>query len=246
MNLPIHFLLEIEQKKAQQRFNKQAFFKGALDILPLSIAVLPWGILAGSMAVNAGLSFAQSFAMSAIVFAGAAQLVSLGLIMSGASVFTIILTVLFLTSQHLIYALNFRKEIGHLPVYKRIIFGFLLTDELFAVGMANNKVSHHFSYLMGAGVCFYLAWCLFSLLGIFLAHAIPNLEALHLDFSIVAVFILIIVPMIKNSVTFFGVMVTLVSALIFKYFQIEVGMILSGLFGMMSALLVQKWQGVKP
>ena len=32
--------------------------QGVVDILPLSIAVLPWGILAGSMAINAGLSTA--------------------------------------------------------------------------------------------------------------------------------------------------------------------------------------------
>lgn len=76
-------------------FNRKAFLQGVIDILPLSIAVLPWGILAGSMAVNAGLSFAQAFSMSAVVFAGAAQLVSLGLVMSGASIFTIIITIFF-------------------------------------------------------------------------------------------------------------------------------------------------------
>ncbi len=54
-----------------------------MAIMPLSIAVIPWGILAGSMAVNAGLSFAKAFAMSALVFAGAAQLVSLSLVMEG-------------------------------------------------------------------------------------------------------------------------------------------------------------------
>ena len=38
--------------------NTALFRQGVLDILPLSIAVLPWGILAGSMAINAGLSTA--------------------------------------------------------------------------------------------------------------------------------------------------------------------------------------------
>lgn len=244
MNLPINALSNLEKKTQKNALNKQAFLKGAVDILPLSIAVLPWGILAGSMAVNAGLSFAQSFAMSAIFFAGAAQLVSLGLVMSGASLFTIVITVLFLTSQHLIYALNFRKDIRCLPVYKRLIVGFLLTDELFAIGVT-HQAQRSFAYLFGAGICFYFAWCLFSLLGIFLANAIPNLERLHLDFSIVAIFILIIVPMIKNLVTLMGVVSTLIATLIFKYFQIEMGMILSGLLGMITALLLQKWQGAK-
>lgn len=224
---------------SQNTLNKKAFLQGCIDILPLSIAVLPWGILAGSMAINAGLSFAQAFSMSAIVFAGAAQLVSLGLVMSNASVFTIIITIFFLTSQHLIYALNFRKDVAQFSTPQRLIIGFLLTDELFAVGIGENK-QRTFAYLLGAGLCFYLAWCLFSLFGILLAQSIPNLESLHLDFSIVAVFILIIVPMIKNIATLMGVVVTLISACIFKYFHFEGGVVLSGLLGMLAAMLTTK------
>ena len=227
------------QAIAPKALNKKAFFQGVMDILPLSIAVLPWGILAGSMAINAGLSFAQAFSMSAIVFAGAAQLVSLGLVMSHASVFTIMITIFFLTSQHLIYALNFRKEVSQFPLHQRLLTGFLLTDELFAVGIGENK-QRTFAYLFGAGLCFYLAWCLFSLLGILLAQSIPNLESLHLDFSIVAVFILIIVPMIKNVATLVGVVVTLISACVFKYFQFEGGLVLSGLLGMLGAMFMAK------
>ena len=47
--------------QSQSDLNKKAFLRGVVDILPLSIAVLPWGILAGSMAINAGLTFAQAF-----------------------------------------------------------------------------------------------------------------------------------------------------------------------------------------
>lgn len=221
--------------------HRTAFLKGVVDILPLSIAVLPWGILAGSMAINAGLNFAQAFAMSAVFFAGAAQLVSLGLVMSNASVFTILITIFCLTSQHLIYALNFRQDIVKLPIHQRLMIGFLLTDELFAVGIGENK-QRSFAYLFGAGLCFYLSWCLFSLLGILLAKSIPNLDDLHLDFSIVAVFILIIVPMIKNLATLIGVLVTLIFACIFKHLQFEGGLVLSGILGMFAAMTVAKRQ----
>ncbi len=224
--------------------NKKAFLQGVVDILPLSIAVLPWGILAGSMAINAGLTFAQAFSMSAVVFAGAAQLVSLGLVMAHASVWTILITIFFLTSQHLIYALNFRKDVAHFPLKQRLAIGFLLTDELFAVGIGENK-QRTFAYLLGAGLCFYLAWCLFSLLGILLAQSIPNLESLHLNFSIVAVFILIIVPMVKNKATLVGVVCTLIFACLFKYLQLEGGLVLSGILGMFSAMTTAKIIGTE-
>nr|WP_174505488.1 AzlC family ABC transporter permease [Acinetobacter sp. Marseille-Q1620] len=215
----------------------RSFYRGAADIMPLSIAVLPWGVLAGSMAIQAGLSDAKALGMSAIVFAGAAQLVSLGLIVSGASVVTIIVTVFFLTSQHFIYALNFRKEVGQFPLSQRLLVGFLLTDELFAIGsLKREKLT--FCYMFGAGGCFYLAWCLFSALGIFLANIVPDLQSLHLDFSIIAVFILIVVPMVKKIATFVGVIVSVFFTFCFKYMHIETGIVLAGIIGMFVATLV--------
>ena len=224
-----------------QASNTALFRQGVLDILPLSIAVLPWGILAGSMAINAGLSTAQAFAMSSVIFAGAAQLVSLGLVMSDASALTILLTVFFLTSQHLIYALNMRADIQHFSWQKRLVMGFLLTDELFAVSQ-REKASKKFAYLFGAGLCFYLSWCVFSVLGMLLARSIPNLDSLHLDFSIAALFILIIVPLIKNLASLLGVLVTVIFVCIFIYFAIEAGVVLAALMGMLSAVCMQKAQ----
>ncbi|WP_171492844.1 AzlC family ABC transporter permease, partial [Acinetobacter seifertii] len=125
------------------------FLRGAVDILPLSISVIPWAILAGSMAIHAGLSFYKALAMSGIVFAGAAQLVSLSMVMEGASLLTIYITIFFLTAQHFIYALTLRNNISILSLPKRLSLGFLLTDELFALSAPNEKRHPH--YLLGAG-----------------------------------------------------------------------------------------------
>lgn len=216
----------------------QLLVKGTMDMLPLSLAVLPWGILAGSMAVQAGLTTAQAIAMSGLVFAGAAQLVSLGLVAAGASSITILITVFFLTSQHFLYALTFRPTIAPMPYKKRLPLAFLLTDELFAVCAAPEK--RQFAYMLGAGFSFYLFWLLFSCLGIYLANSIPNLEQYHLDFSIVATFIAIIIPLIKNFPALVGVIVSLVLAVLFSVLQVEGATVLAGLAGMFSAVLFEK------
>ena len=44
----------------------RAFLNGVIKILPLCFAVLPWGLLAGSMAIQAGLTTLQAIAMSSI------------------------------------------------------------------------------------------------------------------------------------------------------------------------------------
>ena len=76
---------------------RSAFLRGAAAIMPLSLATAPWGLLAGSMAIEANLTPLQGQGLSSIVFAGAAQLVAIGMLKGGAGIFSILLTTLLLT-----------------------------------------------------------------------------------------------------------------------------------------------------
>ena len=66
--------------------------KGFLDMLPLNLAVLPWGILCGSLAIQRDFSALEAILMPLIVFAGSAQLVAIELIANNASLATILFT----------------------------------------------------------------------------------------------------------------------------------------------------------
>ncbi|MEF1307840.1 AzlC family ABC transporter permease, partial [Vibrio owensii] len=68
------------------------FLQGTIAMMPLSIAVLPWGLLAGSFAIDTGLHPLEGQALSAILFAGSAQLVAMGMIKAGAGLTTMLLT----------------------------------------------------------------------------------------------------------------------------------------------------------
>lgn len=220
----------------------RAFGLGALHVLPLCLAVIPWGILAGSMAVDAGLTFAQSVGMSAIIFAGAAQLVTLGLVIPGAGMLTIIVSVFFITAQHLLYGLTLRPYVAHLKWYQRITIGFLLTDELFAVS-AQPKVKLTPAYMIGAGLCFYLAWVAVSIVGIIMASQVSDLSRYHLDFSIVATLLAIVIPLIKTFSTLVGVIVSFCLSIVFNWLNIEGGVVIGGLTGMFIAVCVAKIRG---
>lgn len=206
------------------------FVTGAIKITPLCLAVLPWGLLAGSMAIQAGLSPLQAIGMSAFVFAGAAQLVSLGMIMAGAPLVSIVISVFLITSQHYLYALSLRHSIKAESLRKRLIFGFVLTDELFAI----SSTQSHYQYrvLLGAGLWFYICWLLFSYLGVMLTSSFDNLHQLHLDFSIVATFIAIIIPLVKNRHVLLGVSITILLTILFLYLDILMGGLLAALIGM--------------
>ena len=68
--------------------------QATIDISPLALAVIPWGILSGTIAINIGLTLFQAQAMSLFIFAGAAQLSAMTLLSGG--LVSYLLVVLFL------------------------------------------------------------------------------------------------------------------------------------------------------
>ncbi|MFH7764941.1 AzlC family ABC transporter permease [Acinetobacter sp. BSP-28] len=226
----------VQQQVIQQQ--SLVFFRGVQDMLPLSVAVIPWGVLAGSAAVNAGLTIMQAVGMSALVFAGAAQLVSLSMLMTGASLLSIILTVFFLTSQHFIYALSLREDVKPWPLRKRLCIGFLLTDELYATAMLKKQPSY--AYMLGAGLSFYVSWVGFSLVGILLANTVPDLSNLHLEFSMVVVFLVMAVMLIQNRAAIYSVIASSLSVLILSWLEVRSAILLAGFAGMWVAAILER------
>lgn len=219
---------------------RHAFLQGAVAILPLSLAVAPWGLLAGSMAIAANLSAWEGQGLSAIVFAGAAQLVAIGMLKSGASLASILLTTLLLTSQHLLYGLSMRPALSPLPLRWRLGLGFLLTDEFFALTSRHDHQHFNRWYALGIGFTFYVAWNLFTWAGIVLGKSIPHLDQLGLDFSIVATFVALITPLVRNLPTLACVAVSLGASVLFSHWHWETALVSAGLLGMGTGFACQK------
>lgn len=221
----------------------KSLWQGLVATLPLSIAVIPWGILAGSYAIDVGLTGLQSQIMSIIIFAGAAQLVALGMIKAGIGLTSILLTTLLITSRHLLYGMTLRKDISPLPLKWRLSLGFLLTDELFAIVTTNKQHKFDRWYALGGGLSFYIFWNIAALVGIVAGKSIPNMEHMGLDFAIAATFIALIIPMVKAKSILVCVLVSMVSAVICSLYQIDIGLIISALIGMASGTLYAKVTG---
>ncbi|WP_227006727.1 AzlC family ABC transporter permease [Shewanella donghaensis] len=222
-----------------------AYLKGMLAVMPLTIAVIPWGVLAGSLALEVGLTALQSQAMSAIIFAGSAQLVALGMIKAGIGIGSILITTLLITSRHLLYAMTMRSQISPMSLKWRLSLGFLLTDELFAIAQQSGSEAssrHKLDpwYALGGGLTFYLGWNLATFLGIVAGQSIDNLEELGLDFAIAATFIALVVPTVKKPSILVCVLVSLVLAVICAVFEIQVGLLIASISGMCAGMAYAK------
>ena len=220
-----------------------AFTRGAIACLPLTLACAPWGLLAGSTAIDAQLSPLQSQGLSLFVFAGAAQLVAIGMIKGGASVISILVTTLLLTSQHLLYAMHLRPLVAPLPGKWRLGLGFLLTDEFFALVSPFDRQTFNRWYALGVGLCMYVGWNIFTLLGVVLGKSIPGLDQLGLEFSIAATFIALITPIVRNLPTVVCVAVSLLCVVLFSHWHWESAIVLAGLAGMSAGYVCKRVGG---
>lgn len=217
---------------------------GTRLILPLTIAVIPWGILVGAYGVESGLSAVHTQLLSLSVFAGASQLVVIGMLESGAGVTSILLSSLLITSRHFLYGLALRQDIQHLPAPWRVSLGFLLTDELFIIRHRHEKRFCRW-FLIGAGASFYLGWNLATLAGILAGQYLPDLSSLGLDFAVVAIFIVLLVPILKHRAAWVCVTASAITAVVTHLLQLPGGLLVAMLTGMTCGYIASNKHGMQ-
>jgi predicted branched-subunit amino acid permease len=85
--------------------------------VPVLLALIPFGVAFGAMAMVNGLSSFEALAISVFVFAGAAQLAAVPLLSAGASVAVVVLTVLVINLRLTLYSASLA------PHFRRLSLG---------------------------------------------------------------------------------------------------------------------------
>ncbi|MBE1275487.1 AzlC family ABC transporter permease [Enterovibrio baiacu] len=211
------------------------------DMLPLSLAVVPWGILCGSLAIQAGMTPFQAQAMSLFVFAGAAQLSGTNMIGAGAPVGTLFGSTFVISARHLLYSVNMRQHIRALPLRWRLPLGFLLTDEMYVVSAAHTERTGKFSphFALYTGGFFYLCWNLATLVGVIGGSQFDNIEEFGLEFAIAATFIALVIPTIKDIPVAISVLVSAFMMMILTLMGMENALLAAAILGMIAGFTAE-------
>ncbi len=174
------------------------FWSGVRDEIPLLVGVAPFGMAYGALAVESGVSGAMAQAMSAIIFAGASQVVAIELIGSTPAV-VLVFTVLLVNLRHVLYGASLAPDVAALPTRWRWLLAYLLTDEAYAVTIARyqrDPSSRRHWYFLGAGLALWAIWQVTTALGVFAGAAVP--DGWSLDFALPLTFIAILVPSLNG------------------------------------------------
>ncbi len=220
----------------------EIFFKGVIDVSPLMIPVVPFGLIFGILAIDIGFSPLATMGMSLIIFGGASQIVLLQLFSGGASSLVIISSVGAVNSRHLLYGAVVSEHLSDLKLIWKIIISYFLIDQAFARSNDFLKKSNEkkkYFHLIGGGATCWIIWQSTTFLGIILGATIP--EKLGLSFAVPLTFIAILVNDFRKII---NVIVIIVSGLIatigFNYIPYKAYVIVSALAGLLTAMILTK------
>ncbi len=109
------------------------FRSGVQAELPILIGVAPFGMIYGALALQAGIPPTAAQAISAVVFAGSAQIVLTQLVRIGTPGLVMILTVAVINLRHALYSASVAPYVQHLRPAWKLLLSYLLTDEAYVV-----------------------------------------------------------------------------------------------------------------
>ena len=217
------------------------------------MGAFPFGLIYGALAVTAGLSRGAAVLMSAIVFAGSAQFIAVGLVAAGTPGLIIIATTLVVNLRHMLYSATLLPYLKELSLRWRLMLAFWLTDETFAVSVGrwtrSDDSPHKKWYQLGSSLAMYLNWQIWCFIGVLVGESIPNAGSWGLDVAMPVTFIGMTIPFVRSTPMLICVLAAGMTAYFFAFLPYKLGLMLAaaaGIFAGLAAERVRALQSMKP
>lgn len=218
-----------------------AFWRGLQAFTPLIPGVVPFGMVAGIAAVQAGFTPAQSIAFSLIGYAGSAQLIASQMVAAHAPTVLIVLSCLIVNLRFALYSASMLPLFTGVPLARRWPLAYGLTDQAYAVIMGRPATeAQPVGYYTGAAVLMWLTWQGGTAVGALLGAKVP--ASWPLDFAVPLSFIALLVPVLHTRPQVLAAIVSALVAVLAQGLPFRLNLILGAACGVAAGLLVQRAQ----
>lgn len=181
-----------------KQMKRRQFALGLKAGIPVVLGFVPVGIAYALMARNAGLSVLETCSMSVFVFAGASQMMSVGMVAGGAGLFSIVLATFIINLRHLIMSTCVMNHMQDGSVPARLAAAFGVTDESFSI-FTMEKTNNNIRFFFGLIISTYLSWVAGSFIGAIASDFLPEIITLSLGVSLYAMFIGLLFPGLRGN-----------------------------------------------
>ncbi|MBW3659907.1 MAG: AzlC family ABC transporter permease [Actinobacteria bacterium] len=224
--------------------NREAFRRGVVDVLPVVLGVVPFGLIAGVAAAEAGFDLAAALGFSIGIFAGASQLAAIDLLSRDAPALVAIGTIAVINSRMLMYGASIAPYLAKEPLPRRLGAAYLLVDQVYALCIArwnDDPELPRLPYYLGTGLPLWVNWVLWTAVGTVAGASLP--EAIPLGFAVPLVFLALLVPAMHDRPTIAAGVAAGVVAVAAAPLPANLGMPLAALTGIAVGLTVSVRRG---
>lgn len=183
-------------------FPRSAYFRGLYAALPFSVIVVPFGMLFGVVATEAGLQVWETMVFTLAVFAGASQFAAIQTMQEQAPAAIVLVTALAVNLRMVMYSVALAPHYGTAPRWTRALMSYFLVDQTFATAMMEFEKNPNLT--MGEKIAFFFGsvtpvapvWFAATLGGALIGRAVP--EEWALDFALPITFLAMVAPMLRS------------------------------------------------
>lgn len=224
---------------------RETFLLGVVKALPFLIVMIPFAILFGVVATEAGMDVAQVMGFSVLVLAGASQFTAVQLLSDNASVIIVILSCLAVNLRMAMYSASLVPWLRGATGPQKAWVAYALVDQSYAMSVQEYEahpgmaLPQRLAFFAGVVVVVCLPWMIFSWVGATLGRAIP--DDIALDFAMPITFLAMIAPMLRTPAHLAACFVAILGSLVFAGLPSGLGLLIASPLGMATGAAVEVW-----
>ncbi|MEC3862717.1 AzlC family ABC transporter permease [Mesobacterium sp. TK19101] len=220
-----------------------SYWRGVRDATPFLIVVIPFAMLFGVLATEAGLNVLEALSFSVVVIAGAAQFTALQLMMDDAPVWVALGSALAVNLRMAMYSASITTHLGKIPMWQRVVAAYFLVDQTYAQSVVeydrrpDMTLVEKTAYFFGTVTPICIPWYFATLAGAWVGSAIP--PSLGLDFALPIAFLAMIGPLLRTGAHMAAALTAVLLSLGFAWLPFNLGLIVGGIGGMIAGARVE-------
>src|SRR2546428_8316106 len=234
------------------------FAAGAKAEVPVLFGVLPFGLIYGALALQAGIPPMAALAMSSIVLAGSAQFVGTQLFAADAPGALIILTTFVVNLRHMLYSASVAPYLSRLGLRWKLLLAYLLSDEAYAMAITHyreketqsgsravpqsrndeSELDQRHWFFLGAGATLWTTWQVSTAIGIYVGARIP--ESWNLEFALPLTFVALVRPAVTDRATAAAAVAAGIVAVLAHGLALRLGLIMAAATGIGIGILTER------
>ena len=194
-----------------------SFKKGFRAGFPIGLGYLSVSFTFGLMAVSYGFTWWEALIISMTTVTSAGQFAGITTMLLPGQYVSMLISQLTINVRYSFMSISLSQKLDEKfkGVY-RLLFGFMMTDEIFAVASQEESVTR--SFFAGLATLPYIGWAVGTLIGSILGSILPDRLMSALSLAIYGMFVAIVVPEMKKSrPVIFVVILSLILSCAFYY-----------------------------